>query len=281
MNLEDLRLFAAVATTGSFARAAEEAGVGRSTLTRVVQRLEAECGVALLHRTTRRVGLTGAGAALLRRVQPSLDDLTFALEDFSAQVGEPAGVLRVTTSTDIGVSVLAPAVAELARKYPRVRVETILTLRAVDLVAERVDVALRAYARSPDDPTLRGRRLMDLAFGWYASPDYLARRGVPEDEHDLVAHTLIAVPSMVPEPHFAIDDSFFGLALIRAGAGVGMLPCNLCAADEAEGAIVRVLPRLSQVEGQLWFVYPPGKASPNVEALREVLVSQLGAAQIL
>lgn len=281
MNLDDLRLFAAVARHGSFARASDETGVARSTVTRVVQRLEVEAGVPLLHRTTRQVGLTTAGAALLQRVQPGLDDLAGALHELTARRGEPAGLLRITAATDFAGSLLAPAVARLLARHPRLRIETIMTLRPVDLVAERVDVALRTYGRTPDDATLSGRRLMSLAFGWYAAPAYIARRGAPADEPDLAAHDVVAVPRAHPDPRVSVDDAFFGLALVRAGAGVGLLPRALCVDDLARGDLVAVLPHVSVFEGQLWLVYPTGGASTNVVALRdallEVIAEQRGA----
>lgn len=273
MNLDDVRLFAAVARAGSFAHAASAEGVARSTLSRIVQRLEVEAGVPLLHRTTRRVGLTTAGAALLAKVQPSLAALDEAIRAFRAERAEPAGLLRITTSTDIAASLLAPAVARLTRAHPLLRIETVLTLRAVDLIAERVDVALRVYAGPVDEPVLRGRRLMDLAFEWYAAPAYLERRGAPQDEADLAAHDVVAVGRLAPNPRIHFDDSFFGLAVVQAGAGVGLLPRRLCAAAVAEGTLVRVLPGVTVAQGQLWLVYPPGGLSTNVAAFRDALLA--------
>ncbi|MBV1858506.1 MAG: LysR family transcriptional regulator [Nannocystaceae bacterium] len=272
MDLDDLRLFAAVAEHGSYAKAAEQTGVGRSTLTRIVQRLEVECGVSLLHRTTRQVGVTASGAALLRRIQPGLADLHAAVRDFSSQTGEPAGLLRVTTSTDIAVTVLAPVVARLTRRYAKLRIETVLTLRAVDLVDEGVDLALRVYRRAPGDPSLSGRRVSEIGFGWYAAPEYLAREGTPQEEADLSQHTVVAVSATYGDATIVVDDSFFAVAAVRAGAGVGLLPRGLCAEAVTAGELVRVLPDVSVLEGQLWVVYPRGKVSPNVAAFRDALM---------
>lgn len=275
MTLDDLRLFASVARHGSYARAAEELGVGRSTLSRVVQRIEVEVGETLLHRTTRRVGLTGAGAALLERIRPGLEDLDSAIREVRVQRGEPSGRLCVTASSDMGVSLLAPAVALLSRRYPALRVEARLTLRAVDLVAEQVDVALRVYPGRPADHTLSGRHLGDLSFGWFATPSYLREYGTPRSEADLASHDLISVARAAPRARLQADDTFFGLALVRASAGIGFLPRQLCAEDVEIGALLRVLPSVSVLEGQIWLVYPEGSVSPNVAALRDALLEVL------
>lgn len=277
MQLDDLKLFADVARLGSYARAAEANGVSRSTLSRIIQRLEAEAGVPLLHRTTRRVGLTSAGATLLDRVRPALDDLHRAIDDLRDSRGAPAGLLRVTASADVGATILAPVIAALVTRYPQLRVETILTLRPVDLVAERVDVALRLYTGQPTDGGLTGRRLMDMAFGWYAAPAYLERRGVPQDEPDLAAHELIAPSRTHSKARVQIDDPFFALALARAGAGLGLLPQDLCGEDVERGALIRVLPEVSLFTGQLWLVYPTGGGSPAVAAFRDAVLDHLTA----
>lgn len=275
LNLDDLRLFAAVAQHGGYTRAAEETGVARSTLSRIVQRLEAELGAHLLHRTTRRIGLTPAGAALLARVQPALDEITSAALTLREAGGEPAGLLRVTTTTDVAVGLLAPVISALTMRHPRLRVETILTLRPVDLVAEQVDVALRAYARAPDAADLSGRRLRQISFGWFAAPSYLARKPAPRSADDLAAHDLVSVFSGTTPPRVTIDDSLFGLALIRTGAGIGLLPEELCADDIARGSLVRLLPDVSVFRGELWIVYPRGPISPNVAAFRDAVIEQL------
>lgn len=274
MDLDDVRRFAEVAKHGSFARAADELGLARSTLSRVIQRLEVELGVVLLHRTTRRVELTPAGADFLARVGPALADVQLAVREMRGRSEEPAGLFRVTTTTDIAVSLLAPVLAELARAHPRLQIETRLTLETVDLVGERFDAALRAYRAGPTDPDLTGRRLAGVAFGWYASPGYLERRGTPRTEAELAMYDVIGSPKLGRRPRMVIDDSLFGLALVRAGAGIGILPVDLGASDPD---LVRVLPDLSLTQGELWLVYPTGPVSPALAAFRDAVVRHVEA----
>ena len=275
MNLDDLRQFAAVARLGSYSKAAQESGVARSTLSRVVQRLEVELDTTLLHRTTRRVALTSAGAAFLERVAPALLDLEQAVDQLQSQRGEPAGVLRVSTTSDVAVSVLAPVIAELVHAYPKLRIDTRLTLRPVDLVGERVDVALRAYREAPQDSELLGVRLGVLSFGWYGAPSYLAERGVPQSPKELDRHALVTAPGSYPSWRVGIDDSLFSLAVVRAGAGLGILPEPLCAEDLARGSLLRVLPQLALFSSQLWMVYPEGAKSPKLKVFREAVLRRV------
>lgn len=273
MNLEDLRQFALVASLGSFSKAAEACGVARSTLSRVVQRLEIELGTVLLHRTTRRVELTGAGSAFLDRVSPALLDLEHAVDEVRAQRDEPSGLLRVSATSDVGVSLLAPVTAELVAKYPRLRIEMLLTLRSVDLVGEKVDVALRAFRNRPVDSDLLGTRLGTIAFGWFAAPSYLERRGVPRTEEDLDKHDLISAVEVVPGRLKVVSgDSLFGLALAKSGSGVGLLPQALCADDVARGSLVRLLPDVLMMTGELWLVYPESAKSPKLEVFRDAVM---------
>lgn len=271
-SLDDLRLFAAVAHHQSFTAAAAAVAVPRSTLSRVVARLEAATGTILLHRTTRRVALSPEGAALLDEVGPALASLGAALRELGGHTGAPRGLLRVTSSTDLATSLLAPALARLVQRWPALRVETVLTLRTVDLVGEQVHAALRVYRSGPTELDLQGRRIGTLAFGWFASPAYLARRGRPAGVHALATHDRIGVAGTIDRARIAVDDSLAALALVEAGAGIGMLPCALCAEAVARGSVVRVLPDHTELRGQLWLMWPQGPPSRRVQVLRDALL---------
>lgn len=276
MNLDDLRLFAEVATLQSYAAAAARSGVPRSTLSRVVQRLEAEAGAPLLHRSTRRVALTPAGAELLAGVSGPLAALREAAHALRERSGEPAGLLRLSTTTDVAEALLPSVISALIERHPRLSVQTVLTMRPVDLIGEQIDVALRVYSQQPAEVGLVGRRLRELSFGWYGAPAYLRRRGAPRSPEALGEHTLISTPGMGYAARIQTDDPGFAVALVRAGAGLGLLPCERCAGDEASGALVRLLPERSVMRGQLWLLYPEGGLSPKVAALRDLLLERLG-----
>lgn len=271
MDLEDLRLFVEVAKLKSFAKASKETGVARSTLSRVVKRLESSAGVPLLHRTTRTVGLTSVGAELLERARPSLENLESIATDLLKQKGEPSGSLRVTTTPDLAVSLLRPVLLRLLEKHPRLRIETILTLRTVDLVEEKVDFALRVYQKNPTETGLTGRRLKNMTFSWYATPDYLERRGTPQTEDDLAGHEIVAIGPTHKHPRVLTNDPFFGLSMTKESAGIGLLSDELCADDIKQGNLVKILHQATVYYGKVWLLYPSGVISPAVAALRDEL----------
>jgi DNA-binding transcriptional LysR family regulator len=276
MQWDALAVYAAVAEAESFTRAAERLGLPKSTVSRQVAALEADLGVRLLHRTTRRVTPTPAGRRLLDHVAPHVAALARVaagdLED------EATGTLRITTVPDLGVAVLADVVARYAVLHPGVRVEARLTLEVVDLVAEGFDLALRVTSGPlPDSPHLTASRVGTLRMGLFASPRHLARAGTPRDVGELAAHDLVgSSPPLggvdLPPPRIVGDTNEFIRAVVRAGGGVGVLPTFVAAADVASGELVRVLPAWHVWTGTLWVVTPQGGRVPRrVAAFRELL----------
>src|SRR5262249_18315053 len=149
-------------------------------------------GVSLFHRTTRRVSTSDAGVALFDRVAPSLQALEASLADVPERDAEPSGTLRITSTVDLGAIVLADAIARFSQRYPRVRVEVLLTTAVLDFVRDGIDLALRFSAKRLRDSTLVARKVGTLAMCLYASPSYLARNGTPRVPADLEAHDWIA-----------------------------------------------------------------------------------------
>jgi DNA-binding transcriptional LysR family regulator len=296
MDLNLLAVFEAVARTRSFSGGARELGIPKSSASRAVARLEGELGVQLLFRTTRHVSLTAAGTALYDRLTPLLRGVKAALGELPEREEAPSGTLRVTAPVDLGVLFLAEVITRYTARYPAVTVDVTLTGRVVDLVAEGVDVALRA-ARRLEDSTLVVRRAAPIAFHLYASPLYLARRGTPRAEADLAGHDWVvfrggpqklrapgAKAAAAPGPARVVcDDLLFVHHAIRAGAGLGHLPAFLAEEDVLAGRLVRVLPRDERAESWLHVVTPAAKHVPRkVTAFRdlvlEVLRTRAGAA---
>jgi DNA-binding transcriptional LysR family regulator len=292
VDLNLLTIFEAVARTASFSAAARELGIPKSTASRGVSRLEADLGVQLLLRTTRRVAPTDAGTALYDRVTPHLAAIRSGLGELPEREEEPGGALRVTAPADLGRFFLAEAATRYVARFPHVSIEVHLANRLVDLVAEGFDVALRAAPRLADSSML-ARRLAALTFQLYASPLYLARRGTPRTEADLDAHEWVSFrPStqrlrLAPsgrrapatrEGRIACDDLSFVRDAVRAGAGLGLLPNFVAEVDVEAGRIVRVLPRFEQGAGTLYFVTPAAKHVPRkVSAFRDLLLEMLRA----
>lgn len=282
MDVDRLRVFVAVAEARSFTAAASRLRMPKSSVSREISRLEADTGVRLLHRTTRQVTPTSAGQALLERVAPLLASLEQAVSE-ARQQQEPAGLLRVTATVDLGAAVLAAIVARFVARFPEVRVEAHLTNQVLDLVAEGIDVALRVTSEQLRDSSLTARRLGPLALELFASPRYLARRGTPRTAEDLASHDAVTFRGARPFPGFGeeqarivADDMFFVREALRAGAGIGILSSFLVEEDVESGALVRVLPELSRRTGTVWMVTPHGAHPPRtVQAFRDMLAEAL------
>jgi DNA-binding transcriptional LysR family regulator len=184
-RLNAMRVFVNVVDAGSLSAAADKLDMSRPVVTRYVAELEQWTGARLLHRTTRRLSLTAAGEELLPRCRQVLE---LAL-DMQAAVRHPAeapsGQLRITASTSFAQAQLADAVADYVRLYPGVAVDLVLLDRAVNLVDERIDLAIRVAAEI--DPNLIARRLTDCRSVVCASPAYLKEHGQPlRVRHQLV-----------------------------------------------------------------------------------------------
>ncbi len=293
MDLNRVAAFVRVIHQGSFTAAARALGLPKSSISRSVAQLEQDLGVRLLHRTTRQLHLTEAGAAFFERVEHALRDIDEATATAADTQAELRGPVRVTAPVDLGVWSLAPIVARFVRKHPQIRVELVLTGRIVDLVAEGVDLAVRAGPMR--DSSLIARRVGALRSSIYASPKYLARRGVPQTVEELSHHACVLfratagkatwelthvggkAESAVVTGAIAADDMSFVRKAVIGGSGLGILPEFLCARAEQRGLLVRVLGDWAMVGGVLHLAYPSARFVPQrVVVLREYLIRSLG-----
>lgn len=294
MDLNRVAAFVRVVNDGSFTSAARSLGLPKSSVSRSVAQLEQDLGIRLLNRTTRTVALTDAGAAYFERVSRALGDIDEATSAASDAQEELRGPVRVTAPTDLGIWVLAPALARFALLQPGIRVELSLANRVVDLVVEGFDLAVRAGPLR--DSSLIARRVGELRSALYASPEYVARRGTPKDlvelaEHDSVVFrptngratwTLVNAAGKIEKVDvrgpLACDDMSFAREAAISGAGIGVLPEFLCGRAEDEGQLVRVLPDWSAHGAVLHLAYPSARYVPHrVVALREYLADALAA----
>jgi DNA-binding transcriptional LysR family regulator len=183
MNLDQLRTFIEVVRQGSFAGAARSLNLEPSKVTRAVAALEAELGVRLLQRTTRQLSLTEGGESYLAQVSPLVAELDLAAEELRAGSGQLRGLVRITASVAFGQTVLVPLLPELHRRHPGLELDLMLTDAVVDLVSQRVDIALRLGPAV--NSSLVGQRLRDVRFRVVASPAYLKQHGRPRQPVDL------------------------------------------------------------------------------------------------
>jgi DNA-binding transcriptional LysR family regulator len=235
-QLQAMRVFNCVAERGSFAKAADELDVSRAAASSLVAALEKHLGARLLNRTTRRVSLTAEGSDFLRRSRRILEELSDAEEAMRNSRSKPQGRLRVDVPVTFGRYLLLPALPEFTRRYPLIELELRLNDRIVDLVADRVDVALRVGAIKQSG--LVARRISQVNLVTCASPTYLADHGEPRTPEDLRQHRLLGLMSAgggspdwsFPAPytarhlklHFAMLFNAAEAPVIAAAAGLGI-----------------------------------------------------------
>lgn len=290
IDLNLLPIFVAVAETASFSAAAAKLRIPKSTVSRGVANLENAMGVQLFHRTTRHVALSTAGTALLERSAALLAALQQSVSGLPELQAEPSGVIRVTAPIDFGSAVLADIVARFSARYTAVEIDLRLTNAVVDIVAQGCDVAFRIALRPLKDSALVAQKAGGIALQLYAAPSYLARRGTPRTPQDLDAHTWVVFRgshrlrltgpdkqvTVETRGRIVCDDMFFMRESLRAGAGIGILPTFVAAAEVTAGNLICALPRWSVLAGQLWIVSPGGNhPARKVVAFRDFVVESL------
>jgi len=193
-RFDQYRVFAQVADMGSFIKAANALEVPRASVSAAIQQLETQLGVRLLHRTTRQVRLTADGEQLLERVRPLLAEVEDIDQLFHAGQRQVSGRLSIDAPSRVARRLIAPALPGLLRRHPRLELVLSSTDRAIDLVQEGVDCAVRIGAL--DDSSLVVRPLGHIALINCASPDYLREQGEPRLPDDLsVGHWSVGYAS--------------------------------------------------------------------------------------
>lgn len=192
MNTDDLKLLEDVARHGSFAAVARQRDMDPSSIGRNVAGIEETLGFRLFQRTTRRMELTEAGALYLARATPLTEELDRLADECRATQAEPRGTLRISASATFGQRFIVPRLAAFRRAYPEVSVEGLFLDSNIDLVAERVDLAIRLAPAVEGDYVVS--KLMTTRYLVVAAPDYLARSAALESPADLENHRAILFP---------------------------------------------------------------------------------------
>lgn len=285
-QLVAMRVFVRVAERGSFGKAADELDISRAAASGHVATLEKHLGVRLLNRTTRRVSLTAEGAEYLRRCRRILDEVQDADETLRGSRSRPQGLLRVDVPVAFGRYLLLPALPEFTRRYPAIELDVRLNDRVVDLVAERVDVAVRVGPLQQSG--LVARRLAQISIVTCAAPAYLADHGEPATPDDLSNHRLLGVtPSSGGSPEWSFPAPYtpkrlklrfamqFNAAegpIIGAVAGLGITrTVDLMVAEYvARGELKLILERFQLPGPFMSLVYPSaGHQSPKVRVFSD------------
>lgn len=261
---------------GSFSAAARLLGLPTSTVSHRVMALEQRLGVTLLQRTTRRLHLTEAGELYFAHAATGLGYMLDAEAALTEALGEPNGRLRVTAPADIGDHLLARIMTRMRRQYPKVQVEMMLTDRYVDLVAEAVDVAIRAGALK--DSSLIAKPVGIAHWQPLASPAYLASAAPLDTPQSLRHHCCLQFTSLgrdawtmtnaegsvvVPmSGQVMVNDIQVVRAMAVAGDGIALLPTYLCRQECDSAQLIRVLPEWHAQADPIHLVYPRQRFMP-------------------
>lgn len=290
-EIDDMRAFVEVVESGGLSPAARRLGLSKSIVSRRIARLEEQLGAQLLSRTTRGISPTEAGADFKARSERILAELDEAREAMAHHRGDVVGRLRLSAPITFGVRHVAPLLAMLAERHPRLEVDLALSDRRVDLVAEGFDAAVRIG--TPEDSTLVARRITTIYAALAASPDYIAEHGQPQAPEDLARHQCLLYSGMAnadwtfavgkrslsvrPRGRLRSDNGEAILEWAIAGRGIAALPVFLLSDALERKLLVPVLTGYRMPEAALHVLRPPGQNVPGkVRALIDAMVERFG-----
>ncbi len=291
-KLQAMQLFVRVVDAGSYTAAADQMEISRALASKLVQSLEDQLGVRLLHRTTRKLSLTEAGERYYQRVSEILGSLNEA-EALAAEFqADPRGRLRVSAPMSFAIHHLGAAVAEFQQRHPRIELELTLNDRQVDLVEEGFDMAVRIAKLA--DSSLVARRIAPCRMLLVASPDYLRRAGEPQHPQDLVAHNYLSYTLAARRDEIVlvngaeretvnlngslrVNNGDVIASAAAAGLGFCISPSFLVWQRLQRGELVQLLPQWQIPEIAVHAVYPAGRTLPaKTRSFIDYLVERFG-----
>lgn len=288
-KLRSMEVFVATVDTGSFTAAAERFGISAVMVGKHVRELEQRLGAALLTRTTRRQSLTEIGRQYAEQCRAILAQIDAAERGAESLREAPRGVLKVSCAVSFGMEWLAPMIADYLEQYPEVSIDLNLNDRMIDMVEEGFDVAVRIGPL--EDSSLVARPLGPYGVVICGSPDYLARRGVPQVPADLAQHECLEFSGWVPQARWRLkgekDARNVPLSRLRAnnsyalkqaalaGFGLVMQAEVILAQDIASGRLVRVLDDYLPVPRPMHLLYPRSRQpTPKLTSFIDFMLSR-------
>lgn len=277
-RFDAMRAFARVVEAGSFTKAAQTLHMSRTTVTQLVQQLEARLRVKLLHRTTRKLGVTPDGAVYYERVIRLLADMDDAETSLSNAAITPRGRLRVDVPSPLARLILVPALPTFHARYPDIQFDMGVSDRVVDLIGDNVDCVLRGGEIK--DQSLIARHVGNLPIGAYVAPSYVERLGIPAHPRELenTDHRIVGFLSsrtgrvdplalhcgserieIKSSYVLAVDDGNAYLEAGLAGLGVIALPRYMAAAHQARGALIPLFEQWRFNPMPLYLAFPPNR----------------------
>ncbi|TGN59411.1 LysR family transcriptional regulator [Paracoccus liaowanqingii] len=290
MDWDKLRIFHAVADAGSLTHAGDTLHLSQSAVSRQIRALEESLGTTLFHRHARGLILTEQGELLFEATSAmarKLDSASARIRDSEENV---LGELKVTTTVGFGTLWLAPRLVKLYEKFPDLRIDLLLKERVLDLPMREADVAIRM--KEPSQSDLIRRRLLNIRMRLYASPEYVAARGMPATLEDLSKHRLICQKPDQPQvaagarlvqelmaqnvgSTLTVNNYFGVLQAVLANLGIGVLPDYLTA-DNPQ--MIRILPDTESGEVPVFLAYPEElRQTRRVAVFRDFVLEEIQA----
>jgi DNA-binding transcriptional LysR family regulator len=276
-DLDNILIFVKVAQFESISRAARSLGMPISTVSRRLSVLEADLGVSLLRRTTRRVTLTPQGRAYFNQCQEPLALLQDAERVLTETHKRPEGTLKISVPVILGQKPFLDFISRFLKSHPRIRMDLFITNLFLDLVAENVDVAIR-FGELEDSSIVATRVGRSIRYV-VATPEYLKGRKLPVEPADLRLHDCVMLNGKNNEADWDLTNGRRKIRVhvtgpvssrdfnsvstfVYLGHGVGLLPSTYCDEALAKGSLVRLLPRWSSPEIPVFAIYPGRKFLP-------------------
>lgn len=277
-RLDAMQAFARVVETGSFTKAAATLHMSKTTVTQLIQQLEARLRVRLLNRTTRKVNVTADGAAYYERVVRLLIDMDDAETSLSSASTTPRGRLRVDVPSPLARMLLIPALPEFFARYPEIQLTVGVSDRIVDIIGENIDCVVRGGEIT--DQSLVARHVGDLKLGIYTTPGYLQRFGTPahpreleEGQHKTIGflwfRTGKTLPYVMqraeerievqPRPQLTVDDGNAYLAAGLAGLGMLWLPQYMAKPHLNSGELLPLFEDWHMSPMPMYLAFPPNR----------------------
>lgn len=277
-RFDAMRAFARVVEAGSFTKAAQTLHMSKTTVTQLIQQLESRLRVRLLHRTTRKLGVTPDGAVYYERVIRLLADMEDAENSLSSAAMTPRGRLRVDVPSPLARLILVPALPAFHARYPDIQIDMGVSDRVVDLIGDNVDCVLRGGQIT--DQSLIARHVGDLQIGVYVAPSYVERLGAPAHPRELqnTDHCIVGFLSsrtskidplvlcsenerieITSNYVLAVDDGNAYLEAGLVGLGVIALPNYMAAAHQAVGALIPLFTQWRISPMPLYLAFPPNR----------------------
>ncbi|WP_422015873.1 LysR family transcriptional regulator [Roseateles sp.] len=294
-DLQAWAIFAKVAETGSFAKAAADLAISQPTVSKALTRLEGRLRTTLFHRTSRKMSLTASGQASLERAMRILAEGEAVEAEVTEQSKSLRGTIRIAAPMSFGVTHLGPALPEFMERHPEVMLDLHFSDELIDVVAQGYDIALRIS--SLPDSSLLARRLCTVRILLVGAPAYFEHHGHPTHPRDLATHRALRYVharigeawrfrhqtqgefAQVVPSSLQVNNAEALVPALRAGLGLALQPEFLAWEDLQSGALLTTLPEWQVPPIALHIVTPPGRAKPaRVQALIEFLARHFAEA---